>query len=85
MFNGFFYIPEPKNEPVLSYAPGSPERAELKAVLADMLANPVEIAHVQHHIPGRFDQRSVRSREQYLSSLDQVDGDVMGENAVVDQ
>lgn len=43
MFNGFFYISEPKNEPVLGYAPGSPERAALKARLDEMLANPVEV------------------------------------------
>jgi 1-pyrroline-5-carboxylate dehydrogenase len=43
MFNGIFHIPKPENEPVLSYAPGTRERAELKAVLEDMLANPVEV------------------------------------------
>lgn len=43
MFNGFFNIPEPTNEPVLSFAPGSPERAELKARLQDMIDNPVEV------------------------------------------
>ena len=46
MFNGFFNIPEPKNETVLSYASGSAERAELKAVLQDMLDNPVEVASI---------------------------------------
>jgi len=43
MFNGLFHIPLPKNEPALNYAPGSRERAELQAVLKDMLANPVEV------------------------------------------
>ncbi|NPV59614.1 MAG: L-glutamate gamma-semialdehyde dehydrogenase [Actinobacteria bacterium] len=43
MFNGIFHIRKPENEPVLSYAPGSKERAELKAALKDMLANPVEV------------------------------------------
>lgn len=32
--NGIFSLPNPVNEPVLSYAPGSPERAALKAELA---------------------------------------------------
>ena len=54
MFNGFFVIPEPQNEPVLSYAPGSPERAELKATLKDMLENPVEV-------PSLIDGQEVRS------------------------
>jgi 1-pyrroline-5-carboxylate dehydrogenase len=43
MFNGLFHIREPKNERVLAYAPGSDERAELKAELERMLRNPVEV------------------------------------------
>jgi 1-pyrroline-5-carboxylate dehydrogenase len=43
MFNGIFHIRKPENEPVYGYAPGSKERAELKAVLQDMLDNPVEV------------------------------------------
>ena len=33
---GTFSYPLPANEPVLSYAPGTPERARLKAVLAEL-------------------------------------------------
>ncbi len=40
MFNGLFHIREPKNEPVLAYAPGSQERAELKAELERCSAIP---------------------------------------------
>ena len=36
MANGSFRIPEPKNEPVLDYAPGSPERAALQKQLDRM-------------------------------------------------
>jgi 1-pyrroline-5-carboxylate dehydrogenase len=43
MFNGIFHIREPKNEPILSYEPSSPERAALKAELDRMLKNPVEV------------------------------------------
>jgi 1-pyrroline-5-carboxylate dehydrogenase len=43
MFNGLFHIREPKNEPVFDYAPGSEERAALKAELESMLRNPVEV------------------------------------------
>jgi 1-pyrroline-5-carboxylate dehydrogenase len=39
-------IPTPKNEPVLSYAPGSPERAALKAALGSVGAQQVEIPAV---------------------------------------
>jgi 1-pyrroline-5-carboxylate dehydrogenase len=43
MFNGIFHIRKPENEPVLSYAPGTREQAELKAKLQEMIDNPVEI------------------------------------------
>ncbi|HET7039482.1 MAG TPA: L-glutamate gamma-semialdehyde dehydrogenase [Gemmatimonadales bacterium] len=41
--SGDIRIPAPVNEPVFSYAPGTPERAELKATLADMSRTPIEI------------------------------------------
>ncbi len=43
MSNAYFKVPTPYNEPVLNYAPGSKERAELKAKLNELQANPVEI------------------------------------------
>jgi 1-pyrroline-5-carboxylate dehydrogenase len=36
-------VPAPVNEPVHSYAPGSPERARLEAKLKEMSGNPVEL------------------------------------------
>ncbi|MFY0599505.1 MAG: L-glutamate gamma-semialdehyde dehydrogenase [Cyclobacteriaceae bacterium] len=36
MPKGTFLIPEPTNEPILSYAPGTSERAELKQTLEDL-------------------------------------------------
>src|SRR5205809_505199 len=36
-------IPVPVNEPVLSYAPGSPERAELKRTVKDLSSRQIEI------------------------------------------
>src|SRR5262245_11985479 len=42
-FNGIRRVPTPVNEPVRSYAPGSPERASLKARLASMATERVEI------------------------------------------
>jgi len=41
--SGVFSVPQPINEPVLSYAPGSPERAALKAELARQSALQVDI------------------------------------------
>ncbi len=42
-FNGNRRVPLPVNEPVKSYAPGNPERTELKARLASMAAERIEI------------------------------------------
>ncbi|MBR9997763.1 MAG: L-glutamate gamma-semialdehyde dehydrogenase [Cyclobacteriaceae bacterium] len=43
MTKGFFNVPVPKNEPVKSYLPGSPERKELKAVLAELKNRKIDI------------------------------------------
>ena len=43
MPKGIYNIPEPKNEPVKSYAPGSPERAELKKVLDEFHSQEMDI------------------------------------------
>ncbi|MGX5858713.1 L-glutamate gamma-semialdehyde dehydrogenase [Dyadobacter jiangsuensis] len=40
---GIFNVPALKNEPVKSYAPGSPERSELKKALADARAKVIDI------------------------------------------
>ncbi len=41
--SGIFNIPRPRNEPVLGYAPGSPERAALKAALGSVGSEQPEI------------------------------------------
>ena len=43
MLNGVLRPPLPDNDPVRSYAPGSPERDSLKATLNDMLGQQIEI------------------------------------------
>lgn len=43
MLKGFFNIPEPVNEPVKSYAPGSPERTELQAMLKEFRARQADV------------------------------------------
>jgi 1-pyrroline-5-carboxylate dehydrogenase len=43
MSNAFFSVPEPKNEPVLSYAPGTIERQKLQAALETMRAEKSDI------------------------------------------
>src|SRR5438067_2052841 len=42
-FTGMRRVPPPVNEPVKSYAPGSPERAELKARLLQMAGERADI------------------------------------------
>ncbi|WP_430974431.1 L-glutamate gamma-semialdehyde dehydrogenase [Sunxiuqinia rutila] len=46
MPKGFFNVPVAKNEPVKSYAPGSPERASLKAKIAELRNVEVELPMV---------------------------------------
>src|SRR5256712_12142866 len=41
--NGIPKIPTPINEPVLSYAPGTPERGELKRAVKDLSGRQLEI------------------------------------------
>ena len=43
MLKGFFNVPVATNEPVQSYAPGSPERAELEAELQRQMSEVVDI------------------------------------------
>jgi len=43
MANGIVSVPPPINDPIKSYAPGSPEKAPLKAVIKQMLSEEVEI------------------------------------------
>ncbi|MGL6267109.1 MAG: L-glutamate gamma-semialdehyde dehydrogenase, partial [Chitinophagaceae bacterium] len=43
MSNGTFYLPMPVNEPVLSYAPGSPERKRLKEVLVELKKEKIDV------------------------------------------
>jgi 1-pyrroline-5-carboxylate dehydrogenase len=43
MSQGIFSVPAPKNEPVKAYAPGSPERSELKKALAEARSKQIEI------------------------------------------
>jgi len=43
MYDALLSTPPPKNEPVLGYAPGSPERARLKETLSRMSAETIEI------------------------------------------
>jgi len=43
MTNGIFNVPPPKNEPILSFGPGSKEKKQLKSQLAEMKNQQIEI------------------------------------------
>jgi 1-pyrroline-5-carboxylate dehydrogenase len=43
MPKGFFHVPYPKNEPVLTYAPGTKERAALKKVIEEARSQELDI------------------------------------------
>jgi 1-pyrroline-5-carboxylate dehydrogenase len=43
MSNTYFEVPEPYNEPIKSYAPGTPERSELQAKLKEMQSQKLDI------------------------------------------
>jgi 1-pyrroline-5-carboxylate dehydrogenase len=71
-FNGTRRVPPPVNEPVKAYAPGSPERAELKARLAAMAGERIEIPLV---IGGR----AVRSPETAKAVMPHDHGHVLAD------
>lgn len=50
MANAFFHLPKAKNEPVLSYAPGSAEKKELKATLKELKSKQIDLPM---HIGGK--------------------------------
>ncbi len=71
MSRGIFRIPEPDNEPVLSHAPGTAERVALRARIAELAADELEIPIV---IGGRrvrtgklADARAPHRRDQLLA------------------
>ncbi len=50
MANAFYHLPKAKNEPVLSYAPGSTEKKELKAALKELKSKQIDLPM---HIGGK--------------------------------
>jgi len=56
MNNAYFDFAEPKNEPVLSYAPGSHERKMLQAALAELKG---QVRDIPMYIDGREERGEV--------------------------
>jgi 1-pyrroline-5-carboxylate dehydrogenase len=83
--NGAPNIPSPRNEPVLNYAPGSPERAALKAELKAMGASVTDIPAVINgqDVRGGKTVKVVapHRHSQHLATTHQADGRAIG-NAI---
>jgi 1-pyrroline-5-carboxylate dehydrogenase len=71
MSNGAFDVPVPSNEPVLDYAPGSPERRAVKQKLERMSRQTIEI-------PARIGGRKVRTRKTAEAVMPHDHGHVLG-------
>jgi len=79
--SGIFNIPHPRNEPVLSYGPGTPERAALKAAVGAVGAQAIEIPAV---VGGRevrtgdtHDVVSPHCHRRVLARVHQADGETI--------
>ncbi|RKH84385.1 L-glutamate gamma-semialdehyde dehydrogenase [Corallococcus sp. AB045] len=77
MLNAIPRVPAPKNEPVLSYAPGTPERSELQSTLKRMSGERIEIPVViggKHVKSGKTDTvRMPHRHEHVLATLHEAD------------
>src|SRR5690348_15240873 len=69
MANAFFNPPTPSNEPVKSYAPGTPERAEVKAELKRQRHHVADIPLVigGQHLRGRATEAVVSPHNHHLT------------------
>ena len=57
--DGMTRVPAPRNEPVLTYAPGTPERAALQARLTELQAEQVDLTST---IGGQLGQPGLQRR-----------------------
>src|SRR5260370_26090269 len=71
MISAAIRVPSPVNEPVLGYAPGSPERASLKATIRAMASEVVDVPLV-------IDGNEVRTGETQDSIVPHVHAHVLG-------
>jgi 1-pyrroline-5-carboxylate dehydrogenase len=78
VINAIARVPPPKNEPALSYAPGTPERAELQATLRRMAGEHLEIPAIiggKHVRGGKTDTVRMPHRHSHvLATLHEADG-----------
>lgn len=86
MANAFFKVPTPINEPVKSYAPGSKERAELKAQLAVYKATQTDVPMIingkEVHTDTKISMHPPHERKHVLGHYSK--GDASHVNAAID-
>ena len=70
------HVPAPANEPVLDYAPGSPERASLEVALAELGNTQVELPHTINgeRVMGGGDEIAVRQPHAHAKVLGTLRG-----------
>ncbi|MFC6010697.1 L-glutamate gamma-semialdehyde dehydrogenase [Nocardia lasii] len=75
--------PPPVNEPVGTFAPGTPERARLQTALAELSAEPTEITHVigGRHVPGEGSVYTVVPPHRHAATLGTLRDATAGEAA----
>jgi 1-pyrroline-5-carboxylate dehydrogenase len=77
VINAHVRVPPPQNEPVLSHAPGTPERAELQAALKSMASERIEIPVViggKRILTGKTDTVRMPHRHSHvLATLHEAD------------
>ncbi len=71
MNNGIFKIPDPVNEPVLNYAPGSPERVALRAKIEELRSR-------QMDIPCIIGGKEVRTGKTAVMRRPDAHGEILG-------
>jgi 1-pyrroline-5-carboxylate dehydrogenase len=83
---GYFSYPAPPNEPVLNYAPGSPERARLKEVLAELKATEIDVPmYIGDQEVRTGKTRSIRPPHELSHTLGHAhEGDISHVNAAIE-
>jgi 1-pyrroline-5-carboxylate dehydrogenase len=86
MLKGFFSVPQPQNEPVLNYGPGSAERKALKTALeearAKVVAIPMYIGGQEVHTGKQLEIRPPHDHQHLLATF--PEGDAATVTAAID-
>ena len=69
MSNAIFQVPIPKNEKVLAYQPGSPEKKAVKAALKKMKSKEIDIPMTINGKKVKTKKAESIPREQHISLL----------------